>query len=697
MKFFLCLGAGILLMVFGFLPFTGLMSVTQAAYDQYPTTFDSTNSSVECRGINPEFEVKTESFLLDATGTAFLGNDAPSKICGVAPPDAIYSSFTNTVNYPRYVANGTQIATGYPAIINAEYDVIGYKAQKSIVLSTNIGDKCGLGYSSGCSTYSSDFINGLGCVIGGRAGIITQNDSEYYTCIFPSIIHLSPSEDSLTGKAVYLGTPNSMGGSVGGAFFLILNQPMTSEVTVSYTAIRTEVPTTLHYREFSCPLESGRYLTAETFIEGQQIGQNSFAYAPNYFCKRHGIIKTQLATQRSVESTTEYAQLVAGQTVTVPSGETWTFFYVPQASQSPPIKCLEGDYYDVETENCVKLVSGFVYVCTDPATTLKGNQCVKEADLQIVCPNNTVLTDGKCYIAGEIVTTCPANTILDNGRCYQQGDLVTSCPEGYTLNNGACYVNGKNIIVCPTDYVLLNSQCIKEGALITTCPAGYTLANGMCAKAGQTIITCPEGYLFENEKCYKQGALITTCPTGYSLIQGACYKEGETQVYCPDNYALRENKCYALGDLVTECTSGYTLKDGACFILGTQNMVCPDGTHKETSNGDELCIIDSTYCPNGFTRQADKCIREGEIVCPSGTIKVGDACQRTETVCPDNSIEINNQCVKEGVVVCPNGTTKTAEGNCATTPVQLPAANYPVVGIGALLSVAGLIGIIFRA
>jgi len=687
-------------------PLLGLMTVTSAAFDDYPTEFDPLNSTAECSNENPEFETTTKDFTT-TNGSIFFENQKPRTICGISNETAVYSPYTNTLSFQNFEAGKELIgypqttttftttknitgfvatengAIGEPCWLESSGTTIGgikgtitksyskeYESQASTIYSekwcptdfpftvdrTGGLNICLCFYShfhperkqciDYCQSHNSTFREGAGaadyCVR--TLGEPAQNETiTVMECVYPKTITLNPNTP-ITVKTNQT--------QRGGISELLLPTGATTTKTITYTVPRSTIPNTLHYREYSCPLESGRYLTAQTFTEHDNINANSFAYEPNYFCSRHGIIKTELATQRSVETTEEYRQIVAGQTVTVPAGDTWTFFYVPKTNVNLPIKCEEGDYYDIETEKCVKLIGGFVYICTDPETNLIGNQCVKEADLKIVCPIDSDLIDGKCYLAGETIITCPTGYTKAGNKCYQQGNTVTTCPEGYELRSGACYIEGKNIIVCPEGYDLQNSQCIKRGNLITTCQSGYELIDGGCYRQGETFIVCPTDYTLQNNKCYKDGIQITTCPTGY------------------------------------------TLKDGACYTIGTQNMVCPDGTHKTTIDGEERCIIDSTYCPDGYTRQDDKCVKGGEIICPSGTIKIGDNCQRTETVCPEGTIEINNKCVRNGEIICPEGTQMNEAKQCVQDPIELPDINYLSAGIGTITLLAG--AILFR-
>jgi len=645
-------------------PAIGLMAITSAAFEDYPTEFDPTSASLECTGNSPEFELTSKEFTINQTGSIFFESQTPRTICGINQQNAIYSQPTNTLKFLDYEANKKLV--GYPqneTINKQTQNVIGFVAQKNAVT----GNDCWLAYSNGeaitekgtiTKTYSktyesqastihteswcpnpykttnetkfiTDFwgvcrcrsqtrtdstwaecnqtcVNWGGYMTdwgGGQwcektVGEPAQNESvEVMECVFAEQTTIPSTTNPI------IAMPNNIKQS--GVYEWLLSSATTNQKTITFTVPKQTVPETLHYREYSCPLESGHYLTAQTFVEHDQIHAGSFAYEPNYFCSRHGIIQTQLATQRSIETTEEYKQIIAGQTLTVPAGDTWTFFYVPKTNVELPVKCEEGDYYDVETEKCVKLVSGFVYVCVDPETSLVGNQCVKEADLKIICPIDSELIDGKCYLAGETIITCPPGYTKAGNKCYLQGSTVTTCPDGYELRDNACYIEGKNIIECPDGYDLLNSQCIQRGELITTCPTGYTL------------------------------------------------------------------------------------KDGACYTIGTQNMVCPDGTHKTTIDNEERCIIDSTYCPDGYTRQNDKCVKPGETICPSGTIKIGDKCQRTETVCPEGSIEINNACVRQGEIVCPEGTTMNEKKQCVQPPIELPNINYLSAGIGTITLITG--------
>ena len=617
---------GVIGLAIAFAPLLGLMSITPAAFDDYSTEFDPTNSSIECNGTSPELELITKQ--VDFTQQLISLNSTkgtPKTFCGTTADNIEYNQYNDSVLLKKW---------GDFDIYDQAIEGVGVAPSNKCTTTTTAPFR----YSLGVEAYSAGGAFDIGWIPPQKMTIVGfgvdtrvmcddsfiavsdswnlqsegdpnssfQKTENYRECTFGKGLNQvcvfdKPLEVTPLKKYAF----RARGASKTRVFMKQEIKPF--EMTLSYTVPRSTIPNELHYREYSCPLESGRYLTAQTFIEHENISANTFAYEPNYFCSRHGIIQTQLATQRSIETTEEYKQIVSGQTVTVPAGDTWTFFYVPKINVNLPIKCEEGDYYDVETEKCVQLVSGFVYICTDPTTNLVGNQCVKEADLTIICPNNQDPIDGKCYIYGTPTIICPTGYTQSGNECHRQGTTITDCPEGYDLRDGACYIEGKNIIECPDGYDLLNS------------------------------------------------------------------------------------KCYEIMELITDCPDGYDLIGGACWTTGNLNMVCPDGTHKAIIEEKERCIIDSTFCPSGYSRQDDKCVKEGEIICPSGTIKIGDNCQRTETVCPEGSIEINNACVREGEIVCPEGTTMNEAKQCVQEPLELPDINYLSAGIGTISMILGAI------
>ncbi|RLI46810.1 hypothetical protein DRO69_02230, partial [Candidatus Bathyarchaeota archaeon] len=105
-------------------------------------------------------------------------------------------------------------------------------------------------------------------------------------CIFEKPVTLEPNQLYVIAPGTF-DCPECPGGFYKRGFeyprYWLLKEPLSETITISYAIPRKTIPKELHYRKYSCPLEPGHYLTAQTFEERDKINKDSFAYPVNYF------------------------------------------------------------------------------------------------------------------------------------------------------------------------------------------------------------------------------------------------------------------------------------------------------------------------------------------------------------------------------------------------------------------------------
>jgi hypothetical protein len=584
--------------------------ITSAAYKSYETSFDPTNSSQTCQNLDPEFELVAKTFSLGNTATVFLGQEFPKALCGVSST-AVYSRGSNGVVFPDYLIGNTRIQAGNcgftACVTSIAYNIVGMRAYAfSGSAIPVVGANCEIHLLPNAVV----------------AGIVSNLSGNAFDCVLNSVLVVPAGTNTWENLSVRIGA-NGFGG-----LELILEQPLSNQLTVSFAVPRKVVPEAAHLRLFSCPLEAGRFLHIRTFENGEIVSLGRFGYPVNYFCSQHEVIVTQLATQRTTTTTDYYSKLLRGESYVVPQGETHTYFYVPLSTTPADSKCLNGDVYDEVQGACIRIVSGVVYECADKTATLENGLCVKQGVLEILCPEGTTKIGSNCYFspAGQ----CPEGTELVAGKCVFT-DVY--CQVGYLWDavTKQCYKEG--VVVCPIGTQRVGSDCLKTDF---ECPTGTYKFGAGCFKEGQ--IVCPTGTSKVGETCLKDDFV---CPTGTTRFENACLKQGE--FFCPIGYHLNGVNCYP--DQIS-CPIG-TSKIGELCVYNSITLVCPTGT---VPVGDNRCYPESEVeCPLGSVWSGNGCL--GIVVCGEGTHKVESACVKDSIDCPVNSTLVNGKCI--GEINCP--------------------------------------------
>ena len=216
--------------------------------------------------------------------------------------------------------------------------------------------------------------------------------------------------------------------------------------------------------------------------------------------------------------------------------------------------------------------------------------------------------------------TCPPDYQLDGDNCKKEisrtkADYSKVCPEGYTEYNDKCYLEGErkeiDTLTCLDDFKLNGNKCERDVMmpLEGKCSKGdFDDAKLQCRYSeptGEATLYCritPSADLLYNKRCLGRKPMINGgCLGSDKVINGWCYDTSansgyEAEYRCPDGMLI-SIKDYESG---LKCTKEVWLE------------------------------AESIYCPDGFNRVDNKCIRHEiedpfhDITCESGFTKTKD-------------------------------------------------------------------------
>lgn len=216
--------------------------------------------------------------------------------------------------------------------------------------------------------------------------------------------------------------------------------------------------------------------------------------------------------------------------------------------------------------------------------------------------------------------TCPNDYILDGDNCKKEvsrtkADYSKVCPEGFSEYNDKCYLEGKKIetdtLTCRDAFNLINNKCERDNImpLEGKCSKGdFDDLKQKCRyqePTGEATLYCritPGADLLYNKRCLGRKPMINGgCLGSDKVINGWCYDTSansgyEAEYRCPDGMLI-SIKDYESG---RKCTKEVWLE------------------------------AESIYCPDGFNRADNKCIRHEiedpfhDITCESGFTKTKD-------------------------------------------------------------------------
>jgi hypothetical protein len=193
----------------------------------------------------------------------------------------------------------------------------------------------------------------------------------------------------------------------------------------------------------TCILQEGEMVVAESFGAGNTVTVQSLRFPVKAFCSQLPILVTQQG--QVVEQKIEEYSIMEASYVTVPVGQTWTFFYIANVSPDMTIICgIDPEtglpsYYNPDTVTC-DITPGFVYQCAgimDPDEGL----CIVQPEYKYVCEKEGSFLDisiNQCiYIIPEDQTEiiCPEDTqlVIDDQeikKCIYEPSLVPICLKG---------------------------------------------------------------------------------------------------------------------------------------------------------------------------------------------------------------------------------------------------------------------------
>jgi len=595
----------VFMMAFSFKAFPANIS---GAYipSEWTTSFDASSSTNECKNTDSEFERVTELLPLMPDGSVYPSKQPVKTFCNMG----------------------------------GRYDVAVNKYYTDATLSSDTWYK-------DCGSPSDYSINGRGSL---WSSCLSVNGKRYQvtTWQIKSIydINTLASIDVWDYSANRWNTANRINNTLGNNLFSCCGQnfyisgtnmnlkvvnPDGKNLSISYTIPRDPIPDVLHYRTYSCPLPEGYMLAAESFGAGNTINKFSFRYPVNYFCAKHPVIITDVATSGSFNDVNLYQQLVSGDTLTVPAGKTYTFFYGVHVSKDMPVLCEQGTY-DVNTQKCV-VQPGILFVCSvgqfDPAK-------------------------GLCVVQPSSINVCPAGGRYDTAlnACIFNPPLQAVCSKGiYNPDSNMCEYKPPSQTLCDTGFVYnsISDKCVKTPERIIICPSGYTYdqTSDKCFMYATTQIQCSSaGATYDPTigKCIVNPPTQTVCTKGtYDSYLNVCIYTPDFSITCArGNYDAATDKCIYIPTTQAQCDSGTTwnANTGFCEYAAPSSPICLLGAYNPVTKECETHPDVRYLCINGiYNEQQNVCVitPEVQIVCGKGEYsQTVDKCVYQPSTLADN-------------------------------------------------------------
>jgi hypothetical protein len=254
-------------------------------------------------------------------------------------------------------------------------------------------------------------------------------------------------------------------------------------------------------KELCPPALGNSTLVVQTFDAGT-LSINSFKYPVKRFCFSQPIVATKPSGTVTSE-TSAYADLVYGKEVTIPAGETWTFFYqIDATGTNLPFFCDVGAI-DETTKKCV-YKPAIAYVCDVGAYDAVSGTCSYVPQTKAVCPTGTAYNeiDRVCEYTPDTQAVCGNGTMFDSvaNKCIFRPQQETVCTGKYIFNRQTynCEYSPSAEILCPATY-------------------SYNTASDKCEKNAETV-SAPK-------VMQEATATITTSETPSSITSTATAQE----------------------------------------------------------------------------------------------------------------------------------------------------------------------------
>jgi len=354
----------------------------------------------------------------------------------------------------------------------------------------------------------------------------------------------------------------------------------------------------------SCSQKGNRILITESFAGPQSFNEFSLRYTPVQYCLDHPVIITDSDEHGSAITSEPYAKLSKGETFTIPSTQTYTFFYLAYNDGSIPMACDESSY-SPERNRCED-VTAIVHLCSEGIFDPSLGSCVVSPEVKEVCeygrydvslgmcvwnpPVHAICLEGYYNSVTEMCEVFPDTDYIcefgvfnpDTDMCEYTPPSGTICEEDYTYNSvtDKCEYAPPNEVICPynTIYNPVTNICEQYPDKIISCPGGYTYnaTSDTCEKYVATFILCDGIYNYDTNICTKN--VIVTCPDGRleqnSVGDYVCIWEPTVEINCPKGeYDVASDKCIYTPDYVEGETPSEGTEDTEDIVDGIDNNV----------------------------------------------------------------------------------------------------------------------------
>lgn len=311
---------------------------------------------------------------------------------------------------------------------------------------------------------------------------------------------------------------------------------------------------------FSCQFGDDEMLGIETFVSSQEVGIFSMRYPVTAFCPVHpALITSEIGGGSTTDDNLEiYTEMMAGNTLIVPSDETWTIYYrfnyVAAGILTP---CIEGQGYNPNSSQCEDLI-GIVYFCTQGVWDSNLQACASYPEVQTICD------PGTSYNAdlGVCVYFPPTQAICE--------PTMTGQPTVYNPVTGLCEYTPETFANCTTPYVFNPSTLV-------------------CQLFPEQIISCPPATAYDSNlnMCVGTPTIVSTLEQCVTVLGGEWQNVSGVMkcVFEPDTISQAEYCVNTLQGSWQEVEG--TLK---CVFEPEPFFICPTGMHWELINGIDRCV-----------------------------------------------------------------------------------------------------------
>jgi hypothetical protein len=446
---------------------------------------------------------------------------------------------------------------------------------------------------------------------------------------------------------------------------------------IYYVPESIEIPSTPTYINSTispyCPVPSGYIIATETFSGPQDIKMTDLRFPVNYFCGAFPVIETNLDTGLTAQLTAPYVDMLAGKTVSVPVGSTWTVFYGAKATGTANLICPDGSVYNADSNAC-EVYPGVVHVCSDGVFDASKGLCTIQADTIVDCPIGSYDKDmGKCVYYPDVENVCTKGVFDFNiGKCIFYPDTTAVCSKGsYNADSGKCEFTPELANICTKGiFNSVTDKCEFTPDVQVVCPKGtFNYETGLCEFSPSIENICSDGAAYNTmtDKCeiFPPNSIVCTIGS-YSTVSGMCQVEPPTQPVCErGTLNTATNKCEVDADTLALCDKGYyDLGKEACVYHPPIQADCPPSSVYNIDK--QVCEWDPNYeeqCnyEGKFSPRLDQCVAP-----PKVSSDCSYTCEGfTEVTHADGSIEqVEQTFVRSGS--CLNDETQT-KMECKTT------------------------------